>query len=56
MKKEQIAEGRKAGWAIKIQLGPLLISKSEPATVHNGDGTEWTLIRSVIVQVINGIG
>ena len=32
VKKEAMSEGRKAGWVIKIKAGPLLSSKSGPAT------------------------
>ena len=32
MKKEEMTEGRKAGWAGRIEPGPLLSSKSGSAT------------------------
>ena len=35
VKKEEMTEGRKAGWASKIKPGPLLSSKSGSATVMN---------------------
>ena len=46
MKKEEMTEGRKAGWANKLKPGPLLSSKSGSATGNRPFATNDHMVQN----------